>query len=110
LEQPSKHRASLFRNIQWCVAKTPVRCPRCGREEEKPFHIIIHLNDHHRWSREAIADWVEVLEAKLGVQDHSGVPRWPGLAPALLTSEAEPANAKADVPAWLAAVLMFKPA
>lgn len=25
--------------------------------------VLIHLNDHHRWSRERIADWVERLDA-----------------------------------------------
>ena len=54
---------------QWCVAKIPIRCPDCGREKKKIYHIITHLNDHHRWSREAIADWVETLENR-GVQRH----------------------------------------
>jgi len=27
--------------------------------------IIAHLNDTHKWSREAIAEWVEVIENKL---------------------------------------------
>jgi hypothetical protein len=28
---------------------------------EKMFTIILDLNDHYRWSRERIADWVETL-------------------------------------------------
>lgn len=27
------------------------------------FTAIYRLNDHHRWTRECIADWVEALEA-----------------------------------------------
>ena len=34
-----------------------------------PFTVIVHLNNHHRWSREAIADWIQALEAKLDIKD-----------------------------------------
>jgi hypothetical protein len=26
----------------------------------------MHLNDHHKWTREQIADWLELEEEKLG--------------------------------------------
>jgi len=29
--------------------------------------IIIHLNDEHEWTREAISEWVETVERKLGL-------------------------------------------
>jgi hypothetical protein len=29
-------------------------------------NIVVHLNNHHRWTREAIADWLESEEEKLG--------------------------------------------
>lgn len=29
-------------------------------------NIIVHLNNHHRWTREQIADWLESEEEKLG--------------------------------------------
>ena len=29
------------------------------------FGAVPHLNDYHRWSREAIAEWVETVEDKL---------------------------------------------
>lgn len=29
-------------------------------------HIIVHLNNHDRWTREQIADWLEGEEEKLG--------------------------------------------
>jgi hypothetical protein len=40
-----------------------IPCPVCG-ESEKRFVSIIshHLNDTHRWTREAIADWVQTIE------------------------------------------------
>lgn len=50
---------------------TAVKCPACT--EEKTFHIeeyplgtmIIILNDRHHWTREQIADWLEVLDLDL---------------------------------------------
>jgi hypothetical protein len=32
---------------------------------------IIHLNDHHRWSREQIADWVATIEPQEAAEDVS---------------------------------------
>lgn len=29
------------------------------------FTLIVHLNDHHQWSREAVADWLEALDLDL---------------------------------------------
>jgi hypothetical protein len=45
-------------------------CPACGEKfdgrdetgEEDGFYVIAHLNDVHKWTREAIADWVEQIE------------------------------------------------
>jgi hypothetical protein len=38
-------------------------CPE-GCTEVKPSFagLLVHLNDHHHWTREAIADWVETHE------------------------------------------------
>lgn len=30
------------------------------------FNVAVHLNNHHQWTREAIADWLESEEEKLG--------------------------------------------
>ena len=44
------------------------RCPACrrlrlcGDRVMDVEHIVEHLNDAHRWSRERIADWVESIE------------------------------------------------
>lgn len=37
-------------------------CPAC-RVDSLVVSVIVHLNDEHRWTREAIADWVETVEA-----------------------------------------------
>lgn len=41
-----------------------VTCPACmdPRIHTRLDNIITHLNDNHRWTREAIADWVATLE------------------------------------------------
>lgn len=41
--------------------------PHCTRPTEKYllYSTIIHLNDHHKWSREEIADWLETLDHDL---------------------------------------------
>lgn len=41
-------------------------CPDCGREEDL-WISVIHLNDEHRWSREAIADWLESVAEEHGL-------------------------------------------
>jgi hypothetical protein len=41
-------------------------CPRCAERDvqysAQTQAIVHHLNDDHRWTREAIADWLEALE------------------------------------------------
>lgn len=36
--------------------------------------IIIHLNDAHKWSREAIADWLESLDIDLSFRSDDVIP------------------------------------
>ena len=43
----------------WRIFGRKMPCPDCN---EPHFGIISHLNDQHRWSREKIADWVELHE------------------------------------------------
>lgn len=33
-----------------------------GYRHGQVFHVITHLNDYHRWSREQIAEWVRTVE------------------------------------------------
>lgn len=49
-------------------AASPCECsPTCLRETGYGVvrELIAHLNNTHRWSREAIADWVELQELQL---------------------------------------------
>lgn len=40
-------------------------CPACQEPQANIEYIIVHLNDHHRWTREAIADWLETVESAM---------------------------------------------
>lgn len=42
------------------VLMVPRQCPICDHKSE--WLPLIHLNDYHRWTREAIADWVQTIE------------------------------------------------
>jgi len=44
----------------------PCPIPECFCQPSFLYRVVIHLNDHHRWSREQIADWLESEEEKLG--------------------------------------------
>ncbi len=33
------------------------------------WEMVMHLNDHHHWTREAIADWIDTLDVDLTVHD-----------------------------------------
>lgn len=40
-----------------------IKCPICNIDEHLMWNrAIAHLNDHHSWSREQIADWLETLD------------------------------------------------
>ena len=39
-------------------------CPECAKKRLPLGAIIIHLNDHHHWSREQIATWLRNDAAK----------------------------------------------
>lgn len=45
------------------LATDLIPCPACARLHNGVGYTIPHLNDHHRWTREQIADWVETLES-----------------------------------------------
>ena len=46
----------------WPVIKHKVSCPACEQPISIIHKVMIHLNDGHRWTREAIADWIEPFE------------------------------------------------
>lgn len=47
---------------EWQWARTPAVCPECGDRRPDVSTAMIHLNNEHRWTREAIADWVGIVE------------------------------------------------
>lgn len=47
---------------------TMVLCPECDDVKDCLMGRAMHLNDYHVWSREAIADWLEEEEVKLGLR------------------------------------------
>jgi hypothetical protein len=48
---------------EWTELSAKTLCPVCA-EPDSVRRLITHLNDTHRWSREAIADWVATIEAQ----------------------------------------------
>lgn len=60
------------------VHDAPMYCPACGQwsyaDEVDALvnHIVMHLNDEHRWTREQIADWVESVEHRLAAPAVTG--------------------------------------
>ena len=44
----------------------PASCPICMRYNGLAV-VVIHLNDDHKWTREAIAEWVETIERVNGL-------------------------------------------
>ncbi len=75
LRQPSPNVMVVEIPEEWHpVMETAVVCPQCQSWRTAGFNILLqdyvprvvaHLNDDHRWTREAIADWVESIEKSL---------------------------------------------
>lgn len=51
------------------VSYSPCNCPFAKTEKNTNVLIIWHLNDVHHWSREAVAEWVEVIENEIAKKD-----------------------------------------
>lgn len=48
--------------VGWVGGRPGLLCPVCSAEERPTIRgAVVHLNDDHRWTREAIADWLETL-------------------------------------------------
>jgi hypothetical protein len=60
----------------WYAFTQTVRaCPVCSKEDALTIsRMIPHLNDHHRWTRERIADWVETIERERQQADEAATP------------------------------------
>lgn len=48
---------------RWPLARNVVPCPQC-LDSGTAWSMAAHLNDHHQWTREQIADWVATVEAQ----------------------------------------------
>lgn len=57
-----------FITPQYPYMESESDCPaqECREQHGNLITTIMFLNDSHRWSREAIADWLNVEEEKLG--------------------------------------------
>ena len=51
----------LIMRWRWLSGSHLVQCHACGCRAHV-METIIHLNDHHLWSRERIAYWVSMIE------------------------------------------------
>jgi hypothetical protein len=68
------------KDLEWffdCLEGTIRHCPVEGCKKKIVLAaLIVHLNDDHRWTREQIASWLEVINGKLnGVKN--GTPPQP---------------------------------
>lgn len=48
------------------------KCPVCDTSDMRLAGAIVHLNDCHKWAREAIADWLETLDLDLTLHPVGG--------------------------------------
>ncbi len=48
-----------------------VNCPACEISTALKY-VIIHLNDNQKWTREAIADWLDTLDVDLLFKENNG--------------------------------------
>lgn len=46
--------------LHFSILDVPAQCPQCTYKAPRLEQVIAHLNDDHLWTREAIADWLEL--------------------------------------------------
>ena len=63
---------SQLSEIVPALATHIIQCPKCAylgvARSDTLAKLIPHLNDHHKWTREAIADWLDTLDVDLTVK------------------------------------------
>ena len=79
-------RLSSTQNERWPVLAVMAEPPCPCRSTIQVEWAVAHLNNDHKWSREAIAEWVEVVEGQLEAKAQKA------LAPLM----AEPARSKVE--------------
>lgn len=47
---------------EWSWTTRVVKCPNCYTVLLPVHSVIIHLNDHHRWTRQQIGEWIATIE------------------------------------------------
>ncbi len=78
-ERPGVAMVSVDFPIEWNLAYFST-CPECA-ETLPRYSLIPHLNDKHRWTREQIADQVEIWERQVAASTEP-MPQSHALAPA----------------------------
>ena len=53
----------------WLESEAPVKCPVCHQFDGVWMIIADHMNNLHRCTREAIAEWVATIEPRVGVAE-----------------------------------------
>jgi hypothetical protein len=53
---------SQHEDMHKILANCPDKYCVTNHEDQPIYHIIQHLNDHHKWKRERIADWLDTLD------------------------------------------------
>lgn len=52
------------------ISTETAKCPVCLDHTASILNLIPHINDTHKWSREAIADWLDTLDINLTIRPH----------------------------------------
>lgn len=60
--------ADIPATMRWEFLPHP-QCPECSDGIISMFHLVAHLNDTHRWSRERIADHIEAFALTAAVAE-----------------------------------------
>lgn len=50
------------------IRTATAECPECHSAHQPLALVIVHLNDQHKWPREKIADWLDLLDIDLTIQ------------------------------------------
>jgi hypothetical protein len=59
----------LIPGLRTATAKCPMyKCSYSFCGAQFVINLIVHLNDHHQWSREQVADWLDLLPIDLSVR------------------------------------------
>lgn len=70
--EPKAHRFAykfpVMTEVAQCPAYNKVRTDAPCNNRGSIYMLIQHLNDHHAWTREVIADWLDSLDIDLTIK------------------------------------------